>query len=1092
MLSTIFKTCAPREEILAGELSLDLFAAKLESVVKGTAPKVYNDPKTFFENTFATDGLKNLITEVFGRLSGTMVGSPIIRLETSFGGGKTHDEIALWHIAKHGRKIPGIERFTDNIEIIPSYAVKAGAIACQDLEPADGVFHGDTGIRTYTLWGEIAYQLGGVEGYSLLKGADELRVSPGTDVLRRIIQDAPTVIILDEIAMYLRRAKAITVGESDLAKQVVAFLFAMMDLAASTNNIVLVYTLASANDSFGEETREVREALSISARQERIIKPSTDVEIYNIVKQRMFSSICSNAARDAGREYMQVYKNSRLDLPSGCKDSSYAESIEQSYPFHPELFNLLTKKIASIPNFQRTRGALRLLAIVIRYLWQELEDLAENSAIMGENSPFWIPMIHPHHIPLGMEEEITSDLTSRLDRPLMRIPIQADIYNPDGREAHSQIQDKEWSAADKPPFTSWVTRTIFLNSINQGTAAGIRVSELNLCLLTPGMDIGFVETVLERLGEVAWYLDYDQFTSTARFKEEPSLNKVIAQEKEQVTTTETKERLRRERDTIFADHCFKLVSGPVNPSDVDDVADSIALCVIDFDEATISDTTQVAPTLVERVFENTGESGKFRIYKNRLLFLVANKQELERSLDNMREYIAIENIMRSADKLQDLSEGQRKKLKEREGNFKLNVRVSIGNTYRHLFYPESDRVKAPKGLMHYTLPAQDSGDAKKKQQEVLLKKLRDCGKIRMEDAAAYAPSYIVQKVWPAGIDHWKTKEMKEAFFKDVSLKMFLDGEISKLRETIRNGILDGSWDMKIGEKVFIKAENLKVPDSIEFSEGVELYRPGILELPKPREIEISAQVMFSKDMKKPVRVGWRASGGLKVQMYENGKIIDKEFRPRDEYSTEIGETTIFKIVVDYGNGEILEKETTAFIGRGGNEGERYGDSTRKTTVGGFSAAESGSIFAVKPLIFSYAGTVNSSFVKLSDFIKDNKPAGIQEIEISVTEPMDYRKLFTAIPLVAKLPMYINHIATISLEEQFLRLEYQGPEKGFKVFQGVLNSFLNNPQVKADLLLKLEFKFLSPIMVEGGEIRDLKKALERNPVDNLNLVAKVTY
>lgn len=129
---------------------------------------------------------------------------------------------------------------------------------------------------------------------------------------------------------------------------------------------------------------------------------------------------------------------------------------------------------------------------------------------------------------------------------------------------------------------------------------------------------------------------------------------------------------------------------------------------------------------------------------------------------------------------------------------------------------------------------------------------------------------------------------------------------------------------------------------------------------------------------------------------------------------------------------------------------------------------------------------------MSDFINDNKPVGIQEIEISVTESMDYRKLFTAIPLVAKLPLYINHTATISLEEQFLRLEYQGPEKGFKVFQGVLNSFLNNPQVKADLLLKLEFKFLSPIMVEGGEIRDLKKALERNPVDNLNLVAKVTY
>ncbi|EFA72175.1 hypothetical protein CRD_00712 [Raphidiopsis brookii D9] len=179
--------------------------------------------------------------------------------------------------------------------------------------------------------------------------------------------------------------------------------------------------------------------------QDRFFTPE---EIYNIVKQRMFSSICSNAAG----EYMEVYKKSRLVLPSGCKDSSCA----QSYPFHPELFNLLTKKIASIPNFQRTRGALRLLAllaIVIRYLWQKLEYLAQNSPTTSENASFWIPMIHPHHIPLGIEEEITGDLTSRLDRQLMRIPIQADIYNSDGREAHSQIQHREWSAAGKPPFT---------------------------------------------------------------------------------------------------------------------------------------------------------------------------------------------------------------------------------------------------------------------------------------------------------------------------------------------------------------------------------------------------------------------------------------------------------------------------------------------------------------------------------------------------------------------------------------------------------------------------------------------------------------
>jgi predicted AAA+ superfamily ATPase len=176
MLPTVFKTCVPREEILAGELSLDLFAAKLRLVVEGKAPHVYQDATRFFANTFATDGLKTLISDVFGRLVGVSVGSPIIRLETSFGGGKTHDEIALWHIARNGRGISGLERFAD-LNLIPSSPIQVAAIACQDLDPVNGVYHADSGITTYTLWGEIAYQIAGVAGYSLLKGSDEQRVS---------------------------------------------------------------------------------------------------------------------------------------------------------------------------------------------------------------------------------------------------------------------------------------------------------------------------------------------------------------------------------------------------------------------------------------------------------------------------------------------------------------------------------------------------------------------------------------------------------------------------------------------------------------------------------------------------------------------------------------------------------------------------------------------------------------------------------------------------------------------------------------------------------------------------------------------------
>lgn len=1077
MLPSIFQTCVPREEIQQGELSVELFAAKLRLVVDGKAPTVYQDPKTFFANTFPTDGIKTLIKEVFGRLTGQAAGSPILRLETSFGGGKTHDEIALWHIGKQGRYIEGLERFAD-LNLIPDRPIQVAAVDGRDLDPENGVYHPETGINTYTLWGEIAYQIGGIEGYQLLRGSDEKGISPGTSVLERLTNGQPTLIILDEVARHLRSAKAKQVGKSDLSEQVVAFLFSLMDLAAACNNLVFVYSLASASDTFGGETTELQELIQASARQERVLSPSTDVEIYNIVKQRLFDSVSAKAAEEAAREYLNSYRASRINLPDGCKDARYAEAIASSYPFHPELFNLLTKKIASIPEFQRTRGALRLFAQVVRHLWQNTND--------------WIPLIHTHHIPVGLDAEITNDLTSRLQRPLMRNPIGADIYNPDGREAYAQVQDGEWIAAGKPPFSTWVASTIFLHSLTQGTSSGIRRAELNLSLLTPGLEIGFVDRALQRLSAVAWYLDDDPITSISRFKEEPSINKIIAEEKEQVGRSEAKDDLRNRRDSIFANKFFTLVSSPESAANVDDDPDYVALCVIDFDEATVSATTDPPPHLVEQIFNNTGESGKFRTFRNRLLFLVANRQELERAIDNAREYKAIQNILKSQNRLNDLSENQQKQLKQKQGEMDLAVRISLTNAYRHLFYPANDSVKAPKGLMHYVLAAQESSEVKGKnnQQDVILKALKDCQKIRSEDAKPFAPAYIMQKVWPSGLDYWTTKALKEAFSKDLSLNILQDVEVSKLRDTLRQGLEAGQWDMKVGERLFIKIDDSKLtlPETIEFSDRTILYRRGILEPPKPKEIELSAQLMPSTEPTKPVRVRWKAKGAFTVRLYQEGTLVQGDFRPSDEYEAKISNTTVFRVVADYGNGETAEKETRVVIAVPGrtptvsNGGGTY-------IVGGGGL---GTLFDAKPDIIELDGSVNTAFNALIDRCTDNKVQGIESLELSVSQIVDYRKLGTTIPLLTRFKLHIDQTVMIQTGDQFVRLEYQGPIRGFQTFFTTINSLLNTPDVQANVSLKISFEFQPAIQPQGTELNTIKQTLNRNPVDRLNLVVKVTY
>jgi predicted AAA+ superfamily ATPase len=93
-MKTIFDACEPRPEVLEGELRDDIFAARLRDVIEGRAEDVYGDPAVFFENTYPTQGLRALLTEALGRLTGKKAGSsPVIRLETAFGGGKTHNLI---------------------------------------------------------------------------------------------------------------------------------------------------------------------------------------------------------------------------------------------------------------------------------------------------------------------------------------------------------------------------------------------------------------------------------------------------------------------------------------------------------------------------------------------------------------------------------------------------------------------------------------------------------------------------------------------------------------------------------------------------------------------------------------------------------------------------------------------------------------------------------------------------------------------------------------------------------------------------------------------------------------------------------------
>ncbi len=779
-MKMVFDSCEPRPEVLKGDLREEIFAARLKDVIDNKADPVYQDPTTFFDNTYSTEGLKLLLDEALGRLTGVKrANNAIIRLETAFGGGKTHNLIALYHVAKGYNPGPP---FVDSTLIPASGSVQVVGVVGSDLQPRDGLDHRD--VTTYTLWGELAYQLGGAAGYASVAGSDRDRSAPGTGMLEKLVGESPTLIMLDEVARHFRAAKTVATatGKSDLAEQTVAFLMSLFEFAASKERVVVVLTLADPHDAFGKETEELRQELAeakrLSARQERVITPTGEAEIAAIVTHRLFRSIRRDAARESVKAYTDYYRriiDQGANLPQRAIRAEYAEEMFADYPFHPELLTTLNRKTSTIPNFQKTRGALRLLAMVIRRLW--------------ETRPASTHLIHPCHLDLG-SEDIANDLTSRLERPAFKQVIEADIVSPlIGSQAHAQVIDAPWIEAGKPPYAYRVAATAFLHSLTQGVATGVDPADLALAVLTPGDDPTLIGKATERLVDIGWFFDWDGHRY--RFKTEPSLNKIVADEMGMVGRTKAKGELDQRIRQVWKTGYLKPEYFPSEAGDVDDDADKPKLAILHYDAATAIAGDPTPSDLVRRIFDHAGSLEGYRTYKNNVLFLVADKDQVENMVQVAQRYLAIGRIVGDADRMREFHEEQRQRLKKMAEAAELDVRVSITKAYKYLYYPSADAPQRFSNLARETLPPQDQGEINQDQTQVVLRVLKQLQKVLTADDATLPAAFVKAKAWDAGQSMISTEDLRRAFARRMGLRILLD--LNQLKKTIRNGISQGVW-----------------------------------------------------------------------------------------------------------------------------------------------------------------------------------------------------------------------------------------------------------------------------------------------------------
>ena len=534
-LPTVFDLCQPRPDVLAGRVADADFAADLASVIAGTASAEYANPTRFFANTYPTGGLRDLLANVCARLSGGGgEAAAIFRLDTTYGGGKTHGLIALLHAAGGMRGVANASEFIDDPKRLPTGTVRIAAFDGENADPANGRDVGD-GVLAYTPWGEIAYALAGGAGYERVRRSDEQGVAPGAETLRELFGGEPALILLDELAVYLRKVWR----SRGAAQQFTAFLTSLFKAVEGAPNAALVYTLAvgadgRAMDAYSEENQFVAntmaEAMSVSARKATLLNPTQDDETVPVLLRRLFERV-DDGKGQVINAYQTLWREQRESLTEKAARPETARDFAASYPFHPDVLTTLKGKTSTLSEFQRVRGMLRLLARTIAHLWQE--------------RPADATAIHLHHIDLG-QEPIRQELVTRLGQSAFVPAIANDIASGGGGGGESNSLAESIDAAHYrglPPYAAYVARTAFLHTLAfNEPLKGIAPEELRYAMLAPTLDVSFVEEARKRFVAESAYLD-DRPGVPMRFLAEANLNQIIRREERNVDSGEARAEL---------------------------------------------------------------------------------------------------------------------------------------------------------------------------------------------------------------------------------------------------------------------------------------------------------------------------------------------------------------------------------------------------------------------------------------------------------------------------------------------------------------------------------------------------------------------
>lgn len=685
-------------DVLSDDFSEDIFALDLGTLADylictgigrpnselPRVPPVYRDSESFFQSSYLTSGLRSLLGDVLGRLTG-LHGNRVVKLSTPFGGGKSHTLAALLHAA----------HTPESLDLVPEAAdlprpdsVRVAVVDGQFFDAAEGKEIPNGQRRVRTIWGWIAWMLGRQEGYELVREQDRLRVAPGADQLVKLLRRSPSLILLDELLEYLISAGGIRVEQTTLRDETVTFLKRLTVAVGSVENAMMVYSLQSSKRESLEYDNLLRTIEHLAARKDQRREPVEGNEILHVVQRRLLARLPSEStALGAAEAYRQEFSQMRRAYYQEGSDRRQADEdglvlrdrIRAAYPFHPALIDLMRERWAAIPDFQRTRGALRFLATCLRAAHRS----GYSRLLLG---PGDVP-IHDQDVRLAFFKEVgqREDFQACLEHDF--VGANARARRIDNRRAREITTEAGKNSAIR------IATTMLLSSFgglrrstdnkSDSLPPGIGESDLMSILVGPDLDSTTIQACLKELKERCLYLHFDGVRYC--YKKDPNVTLLIEQEAEAVSRDKSSvrdhiEKMMGERLADFNE----AIIWPENSSAIPDreLRFLLAYMPLEFTNASAEDQRRKALEILEEC------GNRNREFRNGIGLAIPSSSQVDGLRQSVRYLIAIERIQNKW-RQHNLTEVQKSQLKERRSTERTGAESALLKLYEEVWLLKS-------------------------------------------------------------------------------------------------------------------------------------------------------------------------------------------------------------------------------------------------------------------------------------------------------------------------------------------------------------------------------------------------------------------